>query len=133
MLEENLDGLNIWVKKTRPYRPQTNGKAERFKDTVTWAYALCHYERMAVLPIFLTHYNEHRNHGGIGNKSYTRMPGVIAGSPNIARESGNVGARSLGLTELWTESHSGLRLEGRASQAQRDPATNRTAAGHDEV
>ncbi len=29
-------------------------------------------------------------------------------NPNIARESGNVGARSLGLTELWTESHSGL-------------------------
>ncbi len=39
-------------------------------------------------------------------------------SPNIAREPGNVAVRSLGLTQLWTESHSGLWLEGRASQAQ---------------
>jgi hypothetical protein len=44
-----------------------------------------------------------------------------------------VGVRSLGLTQLWTESHSRLWLEGKASQAQRDPATNRTAAGYDKV
>ena len=80
--KKTCDGLNIWVKKTRPYRPQTNGKAERFIQTLLreWAYVRIYVtsnERMAVLPIFLTHYNEHRNHGGIGNKSpITRMPGV---------------------------------------------------------
>ncbi len=76
------EGLDIAVKKTRPYRPQTNGKAERFIQTLLreWAYARIYItsnERMTVLPIFLTHYNEHRNHGGIRNKPpITRMPGV---------------------------------------------------------
>jgi hypothetical protein len=49
-------------------------------------------------------------------------------SLKIARDSGNVGERSSRLTPLWTERHSGLWLEGRASQAQRDPATNRKAS-----
>ena len=76
------EGLHIGVKKTRPYRPQTNGKAERFIQTLLreWAYARIYItsnERMAVLPIFMTHYNEHRNHGSVGNEPpITRMPGV---------------------------------------------------------
>ncbi len=76
------DGLDIAVKKTRPYRPQTDGKAERFIQTLLreWAYVRVYItsnERMAVLPIFLTHYNEHRNHGSVGNKPpITRMPSV---------------------------------------------------------
>ena len=75
-------GLWIRVKKTRPYRPQTNGKAERFIQTLLreWAYARVYAtsnERLAVLPIYLTHYNEHRNHGSLGNRPpITRMPGV---------------------------------------------------------
>ncbi len=84
------EGLRIGVKKTRPYRPQTNGKAERFIQTLLreWAYVRVYgtsNERMAVLPIFLTHYNEHRNHGSVGNKPpVTRMPGVnnVAGIHN---------------------------------------------------
>ena len=76
------EALDISVKKTRPYRPQTNGKAERFIQTLLreWAYARIYItsnERMAVLPIFLIHYNEHRNHGSVGNKPpITRMPSV---------------------------------------------------------
>jgi len=76
------DALQISVKKTRPYRPQTNGKAERLIQTLLreWAYARAYMtsnERMDVLPIFLTHYNEHRNHGSLGGKPpITRMPGV---------------------------------------------------------
>jgi transposase InsO family protein len=52
---------------TRPYRPQTNGKAERFIQTLTreWAYA-CAYnssaERAAFLPAFLHDDNYHRPH-----------------------------------------------------------------------
>ncbi len=49
-------------------------------------------------------------------------------SPNVARESVVVAERSLRLTRLWTESHSPLRLEGRASLAQRDPARSRIAS-----
>ena len=74
--------LGIRVKKTRPYRPQTNGKAERFIQTLIreWAYFRIYAtsnERMAVLPLYLTHYNEHREHSSLKLKPpITRMPGV---------------------------------------------------------
>ena len=76
------DRLHIRVKKTRPYRPQTNGKAERFIQTLLreWAYFRVYQtsnERMAVLPMYLRHYNEHREHGSVKSKPpITRMPGV---------------------------------------------------------
>jgi transposase InsO family protein len=79
---ETCEALTIRAKRTRPYRPQTNGKAERFIQTLLreWAYARVYVtsnERMAVLPIYLTHYNEHRNHGSLRNRPpITRMPGV---------------------------------------------------------
>jgi transposase InsO family protein len=74
--------LKVRVKKTRPYRPQTNGKAERFIQTLLreWAYFRVYVssnERMAVLPLYLTHYNEHREHCSLKLKPpITRMPGV---------------------------------------------------------
>ena len=74
--------LAIRVKKTRPYRPQTNGKAERFIQTLLreWAYFRVYVssnERMTVLPIYLTHYNQHREHSSLNLKPpITRMPGV---------------------------------------------------------
>ena len=74
--------LRIRVKKTRPYRPQTNGKAERIIQTLLreWAYFRVYVssnERMAVLPIYLTHYNQHREHSSLKSKPpITRMPGV---------------------------------------------------------
>ncbi len=82
--------LRIRVKKTRLYQPQTTGKEERFIQTLLreWAYVRVYItsnERMAVLPLFWTHYNEHRNHGSLGNKPpVTRMPGVnnVAGIHN---------------------------------------------------
>jgi transposase InsO family protein len=58
---------------TRPYRPQTNGKAERFIQTVLreWAYARAYDtsdQRANNLPIWLHHYNWHRPHGSLQAK-----------------------------------------------------------------
>lgn len=68
-----LAGREIAVKKTRPYRPQTNGKAEAFVRIVTneWAYARAYQnteERADRLDPFLRYYNLYRPHGGIGGK-----------------------------------------------------------------
>jgi transposase InsO family protein len=59
--------------RTRPYRPQTNGKAERFIRTMLgeWAYGAIYAnsaERTAALPGFLWRYNFKRNHGSLGRK-----------------------------------------------------------------
>src|SRR5436190_9277849 len=59
--------------RTRPYTPQTNGKAERFIQTALreWAYAKAYQRsdhRGAELPLWLHRYNWHRPHGSIGAK-----------------------------------------------------------------
>jgi transposase InsO family protein len=58
---------------TRPYRPRTNGKAERFIQTLTnrWAYGAIYgssAERAAALPGWLDHYNFRRPHGSLGHR-----------------------------------------------------------------
>jgi transposase InsO family protein len=58
---------------TRPYRPRTNGKAERFIQTLVnrWAYGAIYgssAERTAALAGWLTHYNFTRRHGSLGHK-----------------------------------------------------------------
>jgi transposase InsO family protein len=57
----------------RPGRPQTNGKAERFIQTLAneWAYGRIYGssdERIAQLEPWLTHYNYRRPHGSLGHK-----------------------------------------------------------------
>ena len=57
--------------RTKPYTPKTNGKAERFIQTILreWAYARAYntsHERPAELPQWLHRYNWHRPHGSIG-------------------------------------------------------------------
>lgn len=59
---------------TQPYRPRTNGKAERFIQTLQnrWAYGAIYAnsaERTAALPGWLTHYNFTRRHGSLGHKT----------------------------------------------------------------
>jgi transposase InsO family protein len=56
---------------TRPYRPQTNGKAERFIQSALreWAYGIPYHhssERAVMLNRWMHHYNWHRPHHGIG-------------------------------------------------------------------
>jgi len=76
--------LGITVKKTRPYRPQTNGKVERFNRTMTseWAFAQffpTETDRRAACPAWLHAYNHHRPHTGIGGHPpitrLTNLPG----------------------------------------------------------
>ena len=61
----------IRLKRTRPYRPQTNGKAERFIRTLQqeWAYSrpfTSNKQRLNALSRFINYYNLRRPHGGIG-------------------------------------------------------------------
>ena len=65
--------LSITPKRTRPYRPQTNGKIERFHRTLAdgWGYARCYEsesERRGALPGWLHRYNHHRPHTACGNQ-----------------------------------------------------------------
>jgi len=77
----------IVVKKTRAYRPQTNGKAERFIRTLLerWAYAYPYEresERLASLPAALDFYNRFRPHRALGGlaplQRVNNLPGTYS-------------------------------------------------------
>lgn len=69
-------------KRTRPYRPQTNGKVERFNRTLLdeWAYAKPYRseaERRAAYPTWLHTYNHHRGHTALkGQPPSSRVPNL---------------------------------------------------------
>ena len=67
------DDLNVKHRRTRPYRPQTNGKAERFIQTLLreWAYGRLWQSstaRRRGLASWLRYYNTKRPHGSLGHK-----------------------------------------------------------------
>ena len=71
-------------RRTRPYRPQTNGKIERFHRTLAdgWAFSRFYTTESArrkALPAWLHEYNHHRPHTAIGNvppiTRLTNLPG----------------------------------------------------------
>lgn len=74
--------LGIVHKRTRPYRPQTNGKIERFHRTLAdgWAYARMYEsteQRNGALPGWLHFYNHHRAHSATGGRPpITRLTNV---------------------------------------------------------
>jgi transposase InsO family protein len=72
-LRELLYRRAIGHLRTRPYTPRTNGKVERYQQTLQreWAYALEYASsdaRRASLPHWMRHYNERRTHTALGNR-----------------------------------------------------------------
>src|SRR5438477_567497 len=72
-LRELLASRGIRHLTTQPYRPRTNGKVERFHQTMAreWAYGLSyrsHRQRNQALPHWLDHYNTRRPHSSIGGR-----------------------------------------------------------------
>lgn len=82
-----LADLGAQPRYTRPYRPQTNGKAERFNRTMAdeWIYSRPFHngqDRADALPIWLHAYNHHRGHT------------ALAGQPPITRVNNGPGRYS---------------------------------------
>ena len=79
---DTCEELSITPKRTRPYRPQTNGKVERFHRTMAdgWAYARCYrseQERRDALADWIHQYNQHRPHTACGNQPpFSRLTNV---------------------------------------------------------
>jgi transposase InsO family protein len=72
-LRELLEAREIRHLRTQPYRPRTNGKVERFHQTMSreWGYGLAyqsHHHRHKALPHSLHHYNHYRPHSSIGGQ-----------------------------------------------------------------
>jgi transposase InsO family protein len=77
--------LGIAVRKTRPYRPQTNGKAERLIRTMLerWAYAYSYpteAERAQALPDALDSYNRYRPHRALGGQTPLQRVNDLSGT-----------------------------------------------------
>jgi transposase InsO family protein len=75
----------ITVKRTRPYRPQTNGKAERFIRTLLerWAYArpyATEHDRAHALPNAINTYNRNRPHRALSGRTPLQRVNDLSGT-----------------------------------------------------
>jgi transposase InsO family protein len=82
-----VEGLGARHKRTRPRRPQTNGKAERLIKTLIheWAYArpyATNLERADALPVFVDFYNRRRPHTALGGRSPLDAVNNVPGDHN---------------------------------------------------
>ena len=78
LVQAVCDGHGLKHTFTRPYRPQTNGKAERFIQTALreWAYRLAYassHQRNQALQAWLHHYNHHRSHSALAGLTPAAM------------------------------------------------------------
>jgi transposase InsO family protein len=83
--QDACDELEIGVRKTRPYRPQTNGKAERLIRTMLerWAYAYSYpteAERAQALPDALDSYNRYRPHRALAGQTPLQRVNDLSGT-----------------------------------------------------
>ena len=74
--------LRIRHLRTRPYRPQTNGKAERFIRTLLagWAYGAVYgssHERTLALDGWIWHYNHQRRHAALSHQPPIRRTNLL--------------------------------------------------------
>jgi transposase InsO family protein len=74
--------LGVRHLRTRPYRPQTNGKAERFIRTLLngWAYGAVYgssTERTRALDGWIWHYNHRRKHSALGHQAPISRTNVL--------------------------------------------------------
>jgi transposase InsO family protein len=86
-LRELLATNHIRHLRTQPYRPRTNGKVERFHQTMAreWAYGLTyrsHRHRNAALSHWLHHYNERRPHSALGGQTPLSRTRNLLGQDN---------------------------------------------------
>ena len=86
-LRELLATRAIEHVRTRPYTPRTNGKVERYQQTLQreWAYALEYASsdaRRASLPHWVRHYNEQRTHSALGNRPPINRVREVTGLDN---------------------------------------------------
>jgi transposase InsO family protein len=82
-----LAAAAVTHKWTRPYRPQTNGKVERFNLTLKneWAYAVAYtsnQERLDVLAGWMHHYNHHRPHQAHDGEAPMAIVNNVCGKHN---------------------------------------------------
>lgn len=82
-----IERLGARHKRTRPWRPQTNGKAERFIQTLIneWAYGRSYasnQERAEALPVFVDFYNRTRPHTALGGRSPLAIVSNVSGEHN---------------------------------------------------
>ena len=86
LFRRRADELGICLHRTRPYRPQTNGKAEAFIKTLKreWAYSRIYTsnaQRLKALAGFLSYYNHRRPHTSLGLRPpASRLSTTLVGS-----------------------------------------------------